>query len=308
MNLPDLLTQYKAPLVAISLIVLLAAGLIWPFSPRLARDGVKGGVRGAVRGGWGRLGKNLGLAGLNALLSLAVIVPITVLASQMNGASGGPTGGFFTLSGGLDWRPAWWMAAPMGPLALALDLLILDVWIYTWHRANHKFAWLWRFHQVHHLDETLDASTALRFHFGEVLNASLVRAVVIVLLVVPLRSVLVFEVLVALSAIFHHSNLRLPPAFERVLAWFIVTPSIHWVHHHARRADTDSNYATVLSVWDRIFRTRSQTARTPGMPMGVEGARDVSLATLIALPFRGVGASLVAQRRATDQGEPTAPC
>ena len=132
----------------------------------------------------------------------------------------------------------------------------------------------------------LDTTTALRFHFGEVILSSLVRAAVIFVLAVPLSSVIVFEVMVLVSALFQHSNLRLPKAFERALSWFIVTPSIHWVHHHAVRADTDSNYSTVLSVWDRLFGSRSLTRRTAEMPIGVEKRPEKDVLGLILRPFR----------------------
>ena len=84
---------------------------------------------------------------------------------------------------------------------------------------------------------------------------------------------------------FHHSNLRLPPRFERALSFLIVTPSIHWVHHHAIRRDTDSNYASLLSVWDRLFGSRSATVRTPEMPIGTQGLKDRGIAGLLARPF-----------------------
>jgi sterol desaturase/sphingolipid hydroxylase (fatty acid hydroxylase superfamily) len=101
-----------------------------------------------------------------------------------------------------------------------------------------------------------------------------------------LESILAFETLVLISAIFHHSNLRLPPALEKALSFVVVTPSIHWVHHHAVRADTDSNYSTVLSLWDRLFASRSRTPRTPTMPIGVEGRREENLGGLLMLPFK----------------------
>jgi sterol desaturase/sphingolipid hydroxylase (fatty acid hydroxylase superfamily) len=169
---------------------------------------------------------------------------------------------------------------------LGLDLLLLDFWIYWWHRANHEIQLLWRFHSVHHLDQTLDTSSALRFHFGEVLLSACVRGLVIVVLDLPLASVLLFEAAVLASAIFHHSDARLPAGLEKALSRVIVTPSIHWVHHHALRADTDSNYGTIFSFWDPMFRSRSRTERRPDMPIGVEGMRDRSLPGLIATPLR----------------------
>lgn len=218
-----------------------------------------------VVGGVKRVAKNLSLAGVNAVLSWAIVVPVSAFAA----------------SHALGWRPEWWS----GWTGLALDVLILDCWIYWWHRANHEWPLLWRFHEVHHLDEFLDASSALRFHFGEVFISSLVRAGVILLLGVPLLSVVVFETLLALSAMFHHSDIRLPPRLERALSRVIVTPSIHWVHHHAIRRDTDSNYSALLSVWDRLFGSRSSTVRTPDMPIGTEGLKDRGLPGLLARPF-----------------------
>ena len=173
---------------------------------------------------------------------------------------------------------------------------MLDLWVYGWHRANHRIAFLWRFHQVHHRDKALDVTTALRFHPGEVLISALARAPVILVLAVPLSSVVVFEALVLAAAAFHHSNWNIGPGAERILSRVIVTPGIHWVHHHDRQADTDSNYATILSIWDRLFASRSPTERSLEMTLGVEHADELPFARLAALPLRSSG--LTVSRRA----------
>ncbi|ADM10678.1 possible sterol desaturase [Parvularcula bermudensis HTCC2503] len=217
------------------------------------------------RGGVKRIGKNIGLAGINGLLSPLVIVPIAALAAAT--------------------APAWRPAALDGGWGLALDLLLLDLWIYVWHRASHETPFLWRFHEVHHLDEFLDVSSAVRFHFGEVILSALARGAVIFLLDIQLISVLIFDALVLIFAAFHHANVALPGGLERGLRVCVVTPSHHWVHHHRRRADTDSNYGTVLTLWDRIFASFSTTERTPSMPIGTEGRREKSFVGLIARPL-----------------------
>ena len=127
---------------------------------------------------------------------------------------------------------------------------------------------------------------AVRFHAGEVLLSALARAGVIVLLALPLSSVVAFESLVLVATMFHHSNLRLPRGFERALSLVVVTPSIHWVHHHRRRVDTDSNYCTILSLWDRLFASRSRHVRTADMPIGVEGREEEGVLRLLAAPLR----------------------
>jgi sterol desaturase/sphingolipid hydroxylase (fatty acid hydroxylase superfamily) len=242
----------KAALVVVSFVVLWVLERLFPVVDWI--------------GGPARIVKNLVLATFNFVASPLIVIPIAAFAT----------------SHAFDWRPDFLS----GTLGLAFDLLLLDFWIYWWHRLNHRIPFLWRFHEVHHLDEMLDTTSALRFHFGEVVLSSLVRALVIVVLGLPLTSVVVFEVLVLMSALFHHSNLKLPAAFEKALSWIIVTPSIHWVHHHAKQKDTDSNYATVLSIWDRVFGSTSTFARTSDMKIGVEKRPEKTLLGLIVRPFQ----------------------
>ncbi|HRY25522.1 MAG: sterol desaturase family protein [Geminicoccaceae bacterium] len=235
----------------------------------------------ATKAAWRRLARNLGLFGLNVLIAPLIVLPITWWAADLS----------------LGLRPAFLA----GWTGLLVDILVLDLWIYWWHRANHELPLLWRFHQVHHLDELLDTTSAVRFHFGEVVLSALARALVIILLDLSLLAVIVFEALILTGAIFHHSAARIPARLERALASVIVTPSIHWVHHHAIRADTDSNYGTIFSFWDRLFRSRSATARFAGMKIGVERMRDRPLLRLLAAPF---GAQPAASPEAKSAPEP----
>lgn len=236
---------------------LLVAERLWPMAERV--------------GGWSRVFRNAGLGVLNGVFSKFAVLPITLTAASMS----------------LGWRPeefqvGWW---------ILVDLLILDCWIYFWHRINHQIPFLWRFHQVHHLDDFLDASSAVRFHFGEVILSALVRAVVIIALDIPFTTVVIAETLILASAAFQHSNLRLPAGLEKALSYVVVTPSIHWIHHHAVRHDTDSNYANLLSVWDRLFGTRSETLRTRELTIGLENDQDVALPALLLKPLQSPGSS-----------------
>lgn len=219
------------------------------------------------REAWMRWGKNLTLFGINALLSPVIVVPVSAWA----------------VSFGPDWRPDW----AGGAWGLLVDLILLDLFIYWWHRANHEIPILWRFHQVHHYDTDLDVTTAVRFHFGEVILSSLVRAAVILALDIPLSSVIVFETLVLMSSLFQHSNAKLPDGLERALSQVIITPAIHWVHHHAVRSDTDSNYGNTFSFWDRIFGSASKTKRWADMSIGLQDdEQDRKFLALLMVPFR----------------------
>jgi sterol desaturase/sphingolipid hydroxylase (fatty acid hydroxylase superfamily) len=242
----------KSLVVLAVLTLLLSAQWRWPWRPAADRPPR-----------WPRLRRNIGLWLINTLISPLIVVPIAYWASMQGGWRDGATG----------W--GW----------LLLDLLILDAWIYLWHRANHEIHFLWRWHQVHHLDETLDVTSAVRFHFGEVLLSALARALVVVVFDVPLGSVLIFETIVLVCALFQHADLELPPQWERRLSWIVITPGLHWVHHHARRADTDSNYGTMLSLWDRLAGTLSATQRWRTMPIGLERDQDRGFVALLLCPF-----------------------
>jgi sterol desaturase/sphingolipid hydroxylase (fatty acid hydroxylase superfamily) len=259
----EVLLAYKVAVVLAWLAALFALERLIPAAPRPDAAGAA------------RLGRNAALLAVNTLLSRWLVVPLTAWAA----------------SGLVDWRPLWWSGWP----GLLADLVILDALIYWWHRANHRIPFLWRFHEVHHLDRFLDTTTALRFHAGEVALSAAARAAIVILLDFPITSILVFETLVLLAAIFHHSNVALPPRLEAFLSRIVVTPSIHWVHHHRRRTDTDSNYATILSLWDRLFRSRSATLRRTDMEIGVEGRDEKELLPLLLSPLSGPGV----YRRAT---------
>jgi sterol desaturase/sphingolipid hydroxylase (fatty acid hydroxylase superfamily) len=248
----DLIIEYKAAII----IAVFGALFLWehlrpavPAKPHTVR----------------RLIKNLSFWPINIGLSLAVILPVTYLAAQYS----------------------LWQRPDMlsGLAGLALDIVLLELFLFWWHRAVHEVPFLWRFHEVHHLDQQLDTTSAIRFHFGEIFFATFVRALVIIMFAVPFSSVIIFEILVLGLTLFHHSNIALPRRFENALSKVIITPSIHWVHHHILPRDTNSNYGTIFSFWDPLFQTKSQTRRYTEMPIGIKGRRDTNFIHLLQKPF-----------------------
>lgn len=142
------------------------------------------------------------------------------------------------------------------PLAAAIAaVLLIDGWMYLWHRANHEIPFLWRFHCVHHSDPEMDATTAIRFHAGEILISSALRLAVIPLLGISLRQLLVYESLLLPVILFHHSNVNLPERLDRRLRLALVSPAVHRIHHSREMIETNSNYSSVFSFWDRIAGT-----------------------------------------------------
>ena len=174
-------------------------------------------------------------------------------------------------------------------LRLVLGFLLLDYTLYLWHWMNHRAPLLWRFHAVHHVDLDLDSTTGLRFHFGEMAMASAFRAAQVLLLGVDRETLRLWQQTLVVSVAFHHSNLELPIEVERRLNAVIVTPRMHGIHHSTRADETDSNFSSLLSVWDRLHRSLRldvpQAAVTIGVP-GFSKPEDVTLEQSLLLPFR----------------------
>jgi sterol desaturase/sphingolipid hydroxylase (fatty acid hydroxylase superfamily) len=181
-----------------------------------------------------------------------------------------------------------WLPLPRA-LRVVFGFLLLDYTLYLWHRLNHHVPLLWRFHAVHHIDLDLDTTTGLRFHFGELSMAAGFRAAQVLVLGVDRETLRLWQQILLMSVIFHHSNLGLPIEVERGLVRFLVTPRMHGIHHSTRVEETDSNYSSLLSCWDRLHRSLrlnvAQASVTIGVP-GFSGPEDVTLVASLALPFR----------------------
>jgi sterol desaturase/sphingolipid hydroxylase (fatty acid hydroxylase superfamily) len=136
-----------------------------------------------------------------------------------------------------------------------VGLLGLDAVSYLWHRANHQVPLLWRFHQVHHADASFHVTTALRFHPGELLLALPVRLAAVVALGVPPEGVLLFELVFGVANLLEHGNFDLPRRLEYLARRVFVTPALHRGHHVSDWRDLNTNFGTVLSIWDRLAAT-----------------------------------------------------
>lgn len=226
---------------------------------------------------WRHTFRNLSLGLLNAFILTLLAGPlITQIVIQAEGS------GFGLLR-------MFQLPAVISTIAA---VLLFDGWMYLWHRANHQFHFLWRFHRVHHSDPAMDATTAIRFHTGEILLSSALRLAVIPLLGLTLWQLLVYELLMLPVILFHHSNMNFPERWDRWLRAVLVSPAIHRVHHSRERVEIDSNYSTVFSFWDRIGRTLR--LRKDGRPVDFgldeyDGEEWQRMSGLLATPFLPAG-------------------
>lgn len=175
-----------------------------------------------------------------------------------------------------------------GALCALMSFLLFDLWMYVWHRANHELPLLWRFHRVHHTDTEMDCTTALRFHPGEILLSNLANGLMFLALGMSFEVFLAYKAVMVAVILLHHSNLALPASLDRALRTVVVTPAVHRVHHSEVRAETDSNYGTIFSWWDRLFRSFRLRPDESAIRFGIGAFGEPAWQhpwRLLALPF-----------------------
>lgn len=216
---------------------------------------------------------NVGLAGINVIVGFGFAFALAFAADA--GARH-------------EWGVLYRVALPEWQHWL-LALVLFDAWQYAWHRLNHRVPFLWRFHAVHHADAEMDVTSAVRFHPVEIALSSIARLAVVPLLGMSLPMLLLYEAVALPVILFHHSNIRIGARLDRSLRWLLVTPWMHRVHHSHWQPETDSNYASLLSVWDRVFGSFQLRAHPERLRLGLDGWRDAewrSLSGMIIAPLR----------------------
>lgn len=243
--------------------------LLWTERRRALRD-----TSAALDGHHGeRLATSLAMAGLSAAAAQVAMAPVVEPLSRRAEREGV----------GLVQRlpaPVW--------LRDAVAVVLLDYTLYWWHVLEHRSSWLYRLHQVHHADLALDASTALRFHFGEFLASVPWRAAQVAVIGASPRALRVWQRLTVVSVLFHHSNMRLPLWLERKLATLVMTPRLHGIHHSVVVSEQDSNWSSGLTIWDRLHGTYRANVPQDDIEIGVAAYReheDVTLARSLAMPL-----------------------
>lgn len=169
-----------------------------------------------------------------------------------------------------------------------LSLILLDFFIYWQHVLTHKVPFLWRLHRVHHTDEDLDASSALRFHPLEILISYGFKVLLTLLFGFSPLGVVLFEILLNTSAMFNHANLRLPKRLDSWLRKVIVTPDMHIIHHSVEQRESDSNFGFFFSLWDRVFGTYQEIFLSRGLigQKGFKGEKAKRLNQLLIQPWK----------------------
>jgi sterol desaturase/sphingolipid hydroxylase (fatty acid hydroxylase superfamily) len=192
-----------------------------------------------------RLG-NLGIWILNLVLAAFVFAPTDTFRPQLEAALG------IAL-------PSWPIAEGWATFVAAF--LLFDLLRYLVHRCKHAVPLLWRFHALHHSDPDVDVTTTVRVHPIEYLLGSGVFWLTVIVLGIPASVGLTYGLAVLAIEAVQHGNIRLPERVERYLEPVLVTVDMHRIHHSVSFAQASCNYATVFSVWDRLFGTYTRLTR-----------------------------------------------
>ena len=233
-------------------------------------------VRPVVAPVWRRRLVNLALASIGTVLVRLVMPASLATAAYLSGLYGIGLFRHFPVP-----AVASWIAT----------VLVLDLAVYLQHRAFHRWPLLWRLHAVHHADAVFDVTTGVRFHPVEIVLSLAWKSTVVALLGAPAGAAVLFELVLSITALLTHGNVRLPEAAEKWVRYVLVTPSLHRIHHSLAPDERERNYGFSLSCWDRLFGTYQAAARKSdrdfelGLPgVSPEGSR--SLATMLLLPLQ----------------------
>ncbi|HTI11389.1 MAG TPA: sterol desaturase family protein [Puia sp.] len=183
----------------------------------------------------------------------------------------------------------WLFPLPLWLFSL-IGLLLLDL-IGAWfiHWLHHQVKWMWKFHLIHHSDTWVDTTTANRHHPGESVFRAFFTLLAVVITGAPVWLVFLYQSLSVLFSQFNHANISLPKRLDKAIAWIIVSPDMHKVHHHAEQPLTDTNYGNIFSFWDRLFGTYAFVGDIASLHYGIDTypkeEENNRIGKLLQIPF-----------------------
>jgi sterol desaturase/sphingolipid hydroxylase (fatty acid hydroxylase superfamily) len=162
-------------------------------------------------------------------------------------------------------------------------LFLIDFFQYWWHRGQHSIPFLWDQHVVHHSDEKVNATTAVRHHWTEFMFQAFVVSLPLSLLfkITPNWAGAVGLAVGSLQ-FYLHSNLKIHCGR---FSWLIGTPGTHRIHHSILAQHQNRNFAAYFPIWDVIFGTYYCPAGEEFPPSGVAGVKLNTVTALSAHTF-----------------------
>lgn len=167
----------------------------------------------------------------------------------------------------------------------AVLFLVNDFGRYWLHRWYHDFDFLWRIHRVHHAVVEMDCLSVIRFHVLEGIVKNFLLFVPFQALGIEEHVIPIFSAIDILKGYWHHANLK---TYIGPLNYVLNSAEQHWWHHSTEQRGQRSNYGSVLSVWDWLFKTaywpRGQWPEKIGVG-GLENFPDTYLEQMTSIRF-----------------------
>lgn len=176
-------------------------------------------------------------------------------------------------------------------VTLIFGFFLYDLCQYAFHWLFHVNSVLWRLHRVHHSDPDVDISTEFKHHPLEFLATVILSVAVILAFGISPAAVMLHAISTQAVSLFSHANVKLPKNTDHLLRLVIITPAMHRIHHSSFQPETDSNYGTLFSFWDRLFKTYTKNPKLgyENMLLGLNSfrsERELWLDQLLLQPFR----------------------
>jgi sterol desaturase/sphingolipid hydroxylase (fatty acid hydroxylase superfamily) len=141
--------------------------------------------------------------------------------------------------------------ARLGPVGTVISAVVIcDFLGYCNHRLFHT-SWLWPSHAIHHSDTHLTWFSLLRMHPFDRLG-TLIDLLGMILLGLPDWAMIIAVLVRHYYGHLIHADL---PWTLGKLNWVFISPAMHRWHHALEYRGSGVNFATVFSVFDRMFGT-----------------------------------------------------
>jgi sterol desaturase/sphingolipid hydroxylase (fatty acid hydroxylase superfamily) len=190
-----------------------------------------------------------------------------------------------------------WHGAPIsGWPALIVAVIVGDFLYYWYHRAQHTFAWMWRYHSVHHSTEELGAGAGYH-HWLEIFGLALFVSVPLSFVVSkPEAPLLTF--LLSMHGFYIHSASRIN--FGRFV-WVAADNRMHRIHHSIEPRHANRNFGRYTMIWDYLFRT-AHNPRGEWPRVGIIGQPEPrTLRAYLSLPS---SPEMPRSEQSSDRGQP----
>lgn len=174
-----------------------------------------------------------------------------------------------------------WVHLP--PVAeVIIGMLLYDLGSYTIHHFQHKVPFMWLAHRVHHSELSLNVTSTFRFHPLDIIYSNGLQLITILVFGISQATYIIYFTVLLPIFIAEHSNITLPKWLDNILSLVIVTPNWHKVHHSNHQPETDSHYADMFALWDRVFGS-GQEADINTIRYGLKEFEDDSRQTVGSL-------------------------